>query len=457
MAGIGFELRRLTAKRHYTGLLHAYASAALLSAGPWIISILSLMLLTWLLHRALPADSVRLISSSITHVYALALVLTGPVQLVLTRHTSDCFSAKNRDAVFPSFLGAVALTSILSAVAGGWFFMTQVPAPPLYQAAAAALFVHVACIFVASTYLSAMRHYNRILLAFFVGYGVGVAAAYMLTWKYGVTGTMLGFLAGHCVLFVMLAAAVYAEFGRGRGSLFAFLRSFLRFPELMLCGLCYNLAMWIDKFLFWWFSESNIQIAGSLHAAPDYDLAIYLSLLSIVPGMAVFFLQVETAFAERYHEFFDAVQNGGTFREMLAAKRAIVESLRDGFSRLIKIQGLTTTVLVVFADRLAGWFQIGFVQTGIFRITLFGALLLVVFLSMLTVLFYFDDRKGALLCSFVFLVANASLSVLTLFKDEAWYGYGFVVAAGLGLFIAALRVNQRIDQLEYRTFCAQAG
>jgi uncharacterized membrane protein len=457
MAGIGFELRRLTAQGHYTGLMHAYASAALLSAGPWIISILSLMLLTWLLHQVLPPDSVRFITASITHVYALALVLTGPVQLVLTRHTADCFSAKDRDSVFPSFIGALILTSVLSTAVGGWFFLTQVPAPPLYQAAAAALFVHVACIFVASTYLSALRQYNHIVLAFLIGYGAGVAAAYLLTPRFGVTGTMLGFLAGHCMLFVMLALAVYREFGRGRGSLFAFLRSFVRFPELMLCGLFYNLAMWIDKFLFWWFSQSSIQIAGRLHAAPDYDLAIYLSLLSIVPGMAVFFLQVETTFAERYHEFFDAVQNGGTFREIVAAKHAIVDSLRDGFSRLIKVQGLATTVLVVFADHLAGWFQIGFVQAGIFRITLFGALLLVVFLSTLTVLFYFDDRKGALLCSFVFLVANASLSVVTLLQNEAWYGFGFVVATALALFIAALRVNQRIEQLEYRTLCAQAG
>jgi uncharacterized membrane protein len=215
--------------------------------------------------------------------------------------------------------------------------------------------------------------------------------------------------------------------------------------------------MWIDKFLFWWFSQSSLQIAGRLHAAPDYDLAIYLSLLSIVPGMAVFFLEVETTFAERYHAFFAAVQERGTYAELVRAKHAIVESLRDGFSRLIKIQGLATVVLVVFADRLAGWFQIGFVQTGIFRITLFGALLLVVFLSLLTVLFYFDDRSGALLCSFVFLAANGTLSVITLFQDESWYGFGFVVAAGLALFLAAMRVNQRIDQLEYRTFCAQAG
>lgn len=457
MAGIGFELRRLTAKRHYTGLLQAYASAAIISAGPWIISILSLMLLTWLLHQSLPPDSVRLFTSSITHVYALALVLAGPIQLVLTRYTSDCFSAKNRDAIFPSFIGALIVTTLVAGATGGLFFIKLVPSPPLYQVAATALFVHVACIFIASTYLSALREYNRIVIGFFIGYGIGVSLAYMLSWKHGATGALLGFLAGHFILFAMLAIAVYREFGRGRGPRFAFVRSFFRFPELMLCGLCYNLGMWVDKFLFWWFSTSSVQISGALRAAPDYDLAIYLSLLSIAPGMAVFFLQVETAFAERYHEFFDAVQNGGTWREITTAKHAIVLSLRDGFDRLLKVQGLTTAVLVIFADDLAGWFHIGFVQTGIFRITMFGALLLVVFLSMLTVLFYFDDRIGALICSFLFLVANAGLSVLTLFQNEAWYGFGFVAAAGLALFVAALRVNQRIDQLEFRTFCAQSG
>jgi uncharacterized membrane protein len=97
------------------------------------------------------------------------------------------------------------------------------------------------------------------------------------------------------------------------------------------------------------------------------------------------------------------------------------------------------------------------VQTGIFRITLFGTLLLVVFLSMLTVLFYFDDRRGALLCSSVFLLANAGLSIVTLQQNEAWYGFGFVLATGAALFIAATRVNHRIDDLEYTTFCRQAA
>ena len=127
-------------------------------------------------------------------------------------------------------------------------------------------------------------------------------------------------------------------------------------------------------------------------------------------------------------------------------------SLREGFARLVKVQGITTLLMVLYAHELARYFQVSFVQLGILRITLFRGFLLVIFLAMLTVLFYFNDRRGALLCSFAFLAANGSLSYLTLVQNEAWYGFGFVVASALALFIATLRVNSRLDHLEYHTF-----
>jgi uncharacterized membrane protein len=263
---------------------------------------------------------------------------------------------------------------------------------------------------------------------------------------------MGGLLAGHLALFIMLAYAVRRELGRGQGSIFAFVAAARKLPDLMLCGLFYNLGIWIDKFLFWWMSQSNVQVSGLLHAAPDYDLAIYLSLLSIVPGMAVFILQVETSFSERFDTFFHAVNNGRPLSEIVAAKDQIILSLQAGFRRLLKIQGLTTALLVVGANELTAWFHVSLVQIGIFRITLFGAFLLMAFLAMLTVLFYFNDRKGALLCSFVFLIANTALSIATVLQNEAWYGFGFVVASGIGLLLAAMRVNARLEDLEYHTF-----
>ena len=459
MAGIGFQLRRLSKSSHFTGQVGAYASAAIISAGPWMISILSLMLLTWLLHKVLPReeDHIRLFSASVTHVYAFALVLTGPLQILLTRYTADQYSLKTPEKIFPSFRGGLIVAALMASVVGGVFFIGLVPDVPWhFQVSAAALLVYVSCIFVASVYLSVLREYGRIVFAFFVGYGSGVVAAWYLAQHYGITGAMVGLLAGHLVLFILLAAHVRYEIGKGQGSMFAFLGAAKKLPDLLLCGLFYNLGIWIDKFLFWWMSHSSVQVSGRLYAAPDYDLAIYLSLLSIVPGMAVFILQVETSFAERFQAYFDKVNHGAPLSDIVMARGQIIESLQQGFRRLLKVQGLTTALLVIGASAIGSIFHVSFVQTGIFRITLFGGFLLMAFLAMQTVLFYFNDRRGALLCSFVFLLANGFLSAVTVWQNEAWYGFGFVVASGVGLLLAATRVNTRLQELEYHTFARGA-
>jgi uncharacterized membrane protein len=452
MAGIGFQLRRLASSGTYTGTVGAYATAAAISAGPWIISIVALMFLTWLLHQVLPGDEIRLFSSAVTHVYAFALIFTGPIQIILTRYTADQISLKCPQNIYPSFRGGVMLTTLVAAVVGGVFFLHLVPSPDGFGVYAAALLVLVSCVFVAGVFLSALQKYEGIVVSFAIGYGVGVWAAWQLAQHHGIAGAMAGLVAGHALLFLLLAICIRRELGAGKGPTFGFVPLFFRLPSLALCGLFYNLGIWIDKFLFWWVSQTSVQVKGALFAAPDYDLAIYLSLLSIAPGMAVFILQVETAFAERFHAYFNAVNEGRSLHQILHAKHLLLVSLQEGFIRLLKVQGVTTLLLVVFAHELTHWFQVSFVQVGIFRITLFGAFLLVVFLAMLTVLFYFNDRRGAMLCSGVFLVANAVLSGLTLLQNEAWYGFGFVTAAGLALFIATNRVNHRLEDLEYHTF-----
>jgi polysaccharide biosynthesis protein PelG len=401
-------------------------------------------------------NDIRLFTASIAHVYAFALVITGPLQILLSRYTADQISMKKLGKVFPSFRGGLILVSIISAIVGGVFFLGFVPAPRWeFQVGAAVMLVYVSCIFVASVYLSALREYGRIVFGFFVGYGASVGLAWWLAQQHGVAGAMVGLVIGHALLFLILAAAVRREFGRSDGSMFEFVKTAWKLPDLLLCGLFYNLGIWIDKFLFWWMSETKITVSGILHAAPDYDLAIYLSLLSIAPGMAVFMLSVETSFAECFERYFASVNQGKSMREILAAKNQLILSLQHGFRQLLLVQGITTALLVIAAGEIAQIFHVSFVQTGIFRITLFGAFLLMAYLAMQTVLFYFNDRRGALIGSLIFLLANGVLSVLTVYQNEAWYGFGFVVAAGIGLLIAATRVNTRLQELEYHTFTVQ--
>jgi polysaccharide biosynthesis protein PelG len=457
MAGIGIELRRIAKHESIEGILRAYTYAGIISSGPWIISMLSLIVLTILLRPIMAEASLDLFNASVTHAYAFSLILVGPLQLVLTRHASDRFFAKSRESIFPSCYGALALTMGLALAVGGTFFFLLVPGPLLYQISATALLVCVSCIFIVANYLSALRDYKTVVASFAIGYGASGVLAWACAKWLGPESTILGFAAGHAVLFVLLMMSLHREYGqvgKSEGSAWDFLSYFKRFPALMFTGFFYSVGIWADKLMFWWFSDKHQQLVpgGALFVAPQYDAAVYLSFLSIVPGMAVFFLKLETTFAERYQTFFRVIEERGSLHDIQIAKERVIDSLREGLIQLFKVQGVVTVFLVAFARPVAELAGIGSIQTGIFQITLFGAFLLVCFLSMLTILFYFDDQRGALIACMVFAVANAGLSIPTIFLKEAWYGYGFVVAAGVALLIVANRMNRRVERMEEMVF-----
>ena len=84
--------------------------------------------------------------------------------------------------------------------------------------------------------------------------------------------------------------------------------------------------------------------------------------------------------------------------------------------------------------------------------TLLGCFLLVVFLSLLTVLFYLDDRKGALWATLSFFLVNSGMSILTLIGQESYYGLGFVAGAACGLVVSFYYVSARLDSLHRHFF-----
>ena len=171
--------------------------------------------------------------------------------------------------------------------------------------------------------------------------------------------------------------------------------------------------------------------------------------------MAVFLLTLETTFAGRYSEFFRLVIEKGTLREITRTKAGMVDALRDGLGRLVKFQGGVTLALILAADRLLHALGLGAVQTLVFQVTLLGVCLLVLFLALLTVLFYLDRIQAAFACCGAFAVVNIVVTMAGLMADERWYGLGFTAAAAAATVLAAGFVNHAMRHLEYETFTSQ--
>ena len=90
MAGIGFELRRILRKNTLIGILEAYAYAGIIGSGPWVLSIVGILLIgLFSVSVVVPSYLVTQFQTSVTYLVAGSLIFTGLAQLAFTRFISD--------------------------------------------------------------------------------------------------------------------------------------------------------------------------------------------------------------------------------------------------------------------------------------------------------------------------------------------------------------------------------
>jgi uncharacterized membrane protein len=196
-------------------------------------------------------------------------------------------------------------------------------------------------------------------------------------------------------------------------------------------------------------------VVGPLRASPIYDLPIFLAYLSLIPGMAVFLIRIETDFAEKCESFYLTITRGGTLAQIVDAKRALVESVRGGMLAMLKVQGATTIILLIMGEELLAWVGISPMYRPLLNVDLLAVAIQLLLLAVLNVLFYLDQRKAALRLCLLFVISNILLSGLTLYLGPAFFGYGFALAVLLTAGAGLLTLSRKLDQLECETFMLQ--
>jgi hypothetical protein len=120
MAGIGFELRKLLQRDSYFALVRAYAYAGLISSGPWVLSIVGLVVIGVMsVNIVVPNLLVTQFQVSVTYLIAGSLILTGVVQLSLHALGVRPAVCAARDIIVPNFAGVLLVTNLVRGHAGG--------------------------------------------------------------------------------------------------------------------------------------------------------------------------------------------------------------------------------------------------------------------------------------------------------------------------------------------------
>ena len=456
MAGIGFELRKYLSDDSFTGTLKAYGFAGLISAGPWVLSIVGVMLIGLVaLSQPVVGEAggagVKQFTTSVTWVMGASLVLTGLLQLVFTRFVADRLYELQDDIVNANLFGAMALTTAVSGGLGLLLAFTLFTQSFAYEFLMLANFVTLSNIWIVVIFVAGLKRFKLILYAFGLGYGATIVLSILLL-PFGLVGLLAGLLMGHALLLFMMVGVVLPEYPVTLTVRFDFLQRRLIFPSLIAIGFFYNLGIWVDKILFWLNPGTSEAMVGPLRTSLIYDLPIFLAYLSIIPGMAVFLLRIETDFAEAYDGFFEAVRGNATLQEIELLGNRMVSAVREGLFQIVRVQGATILVLYLLGPTIIGWLGISDEYVHLYYINLVGVGAQVLMLAVLNVLFYLDKLRDALLLTSTMLVSNAALTWLTLQLGPQYYGYGFGLSMTLTAFVGIILLSREMDNIEFKTF-----
>ena len=465
MAGIGFELNRMLQKKTLASVVKTFGYAAVLSSGPWVISmiiILAVGLTSVYISNSLPQGV--MLQATVTYISALALssIFTGFLQLPFTRFVADRMYEKRYYHILPNLFGLlvfiVVVGTVLITPLSFYIFTTQ---SNLFLLLYISIFIILSLVWVTNILAASLKLYKYVILFYFLGY-ITIYIFSILLHGYGLVGYLVSFLIGNSLLFILLLLGIIYHYPSCNPDNQRFLRfdmfrqSYSKFYwKLAWAGFLGNMAIWIDKVIFWYSPNLGYSVIDKLHTSVVYDFPIFLAYLTIIPGMAIFFYRLEVNFVHAYNNFYSAVIKFGTISQIKRYKEDMILSVNRTIKEILLIQGMFNILIFLSTEELFNFFQLPKLYIPLFYIDVIGVQLQLGFMAIMAYLYYLDRQKEALFFTVMFLLLNALLTWSSIQLGPYFYGYGFTITLLILFLSSVYTLNKILQELDYQIFMLQ--
>jgi polysaccharide biosynthesis protein PelG len=455
MAGIGFELKRLGQRDNLLGPLASMGHAAVLAAGPWLITIISLGLIGTATTPLTGPETQASFRVMIVYAFALSLVATGPVVIVATRLVSDAIYLEQFERVRAIFLAALGVGSIVTAIPSLLVYFVAFHLQPEAVVTAFICTVTVAMIWVTLAFCSAVRDFNAITLGFLIGLAIAVLSNIGLARRgMGALAMVWGFTGGLAVIAFWLSSRVLVTFRLPARQLARPLRELVialgRYWPLALGGLLGAIGLWLDKWIIW-ATIGEHDALGLLHA-PIYDSAMFLGYLALIPSLALFVTTLETTFFDLYRGYFDSIKNHATLSQIQRNGKALTVDTLRSLSGIFLVHIIFCAIVVLLASLIVKVTGLHYQQTGILRLGAVGAIFQFLLLACSSLLLFFERYAHYAWLQVLFLFLQATLTPITLALGPAYYGFGYLLSALICGLLALFVLERTLSDLNYLTF-----
>jgi uncharacterized membrane protein len=458
MAGIGFELKKLFAKKGLLSLMKAYGYAGVVCTGPMLLGI-ALLLGIKMLAQLGGADthSIELLNCMITYTLLASLLMSSLFAMATTRFLADALFEEKDELVMPSFYGSLAIMLVIGCTLYG-VFLWNAGIPLIYQLACLILFGELVIVWTEISYLTAVKDYRAILKTFFYALLIVFLSGYLLI-KVGVSiviSLMIAMTIGYGIMMVWYFCIMVTYFPKGKGSAFYFLRWVDRYPALVFLSEWIVLGLFIHLVLMW-FSPIGIQVQGLFYGAPIYDIPAELAFLSILITTVNFVTSVEVNFYPKYSDYITLFNSGGSLTDIIQAEFEMRVVLQKELEYTFIKQLITTVAFVVvgsvFIPKLPLYFSDQMIE--IYSVLCVGYAFYAVGNCAMLILLYFSDNTGAFWSGLFFAVISISGTILLRNQSPIYYGFGFAIGGLAFASIALLRLFYYTKRLSYYILSTQ--
>lgn len=457
MAGVGFELRKLFKENSgYVDTMKAYATSAVVTEGPMVLSIVMLTGQRLLMqHFGSTYHQMEIFVLLMTYSMIFSMLIANVLNLFLSRFISDCIFEEKYDKIMSAFFDAVFILLCLGGVVG-FLYLSTIELGIEYKILAIMQFSILIILWTEMCFLSALRKYIEVLRSFAIAVVLSFIISIILS-LLGVdplfsclTGTSIGYFVMLCIFVKeMIKYFPFKKIISG-----VFLKELDKYPSLCMTGFFMTLGLYGHNFVMW-SSESKTVVIRNMVYCITYDVPCFFAVLTIIPMLVLFTVSLEVSFYDKYKSYFNTILYGGRLEDIRVARKNMIKMLLRELSYILELQLFVAIISVVFLANLLKLVGMDANMIGIFQILCFGYCFFGLMRCFIIVLLYFDDRTGAAITSILFAVLSIVGSIVTLQFRIEFYGVGFVAAAIIASIYAIIRLLIFIRNLEYNVFCKQ--
>ena len=377
----------------------------------------------------------ELMNCMLTYSLLVSLSITSWFNMVTTRYVSDMLYEEKLDKVMPSLYGSCSIMLVAGAVLYGVFLWFS-GVPLIYQILCLWFSLILIVVWMEMVYLTALKDYKGIVLAFTISLMLGFLCALILVY-----GTLM----------VWYYKLLLDYFPKSEGSKYTFLRWFDRYKSLAFTGGFINIGLFAHLVIMY-FGPLQIQVEGLFYGAPAHDVPALFAFFSILITTINFVTSVEVRFYPSYRNYYSLFNDNGSIRDIEQAETEMLTILKQELTFSGHKQLISTILFVVFGSYVLEWLSLGFTDTsiGIFRFLCTGYGIYAISNSIMLILLYFEDYTGALLGTMAFAAVSVVATILQiLFGSVNFFGLGFLLGGIVFYFIVWLRLEWYTRRLPY--------